>query len=305
MIGPGESLCLVRPESSPMSSFAVAHLRFKSEPSREIFMTTYDSFTDRTIAVTGAASGIGRKVGELLTAAGAKVIALDRNEPDYTVAKFVKLDLARSESIDQAVNELGADEIHGLCNIAGVPGTVPDNVVARVNYIGLRYLTTALLPKMTRGGSVVHIASIAGRLWRDHAEAYVDLAKQDSWADIEAWIERNGFMREEAYRRYKEALVVWNQFRAGEWAQKFGVRMNCVSPGPVDTPILEDFRESLGRQSVANLIEMTGRPGTPSDIAPVVLFLLSDAAKWIVGQDITVDGGVNSQRFAAGYSTAP
>ena len=265
-------------------------------------MSTND-FTHKTIVVTGAASGIGQRTAQMLIDAGAQIIALDRNPPDCAVRRFVPVDLSKPASIDAAVAAIGDTPIHGLCNIAGVPGTLPDEVVARVNYLGLRYLTKSLLPRLARGSAIVHLASMAGFKWREHADKYVELALLPTWQECERWIAAHPFLKEETYRRFKEALIVWCQTFGGEWQKKHGVRMNCVSPGPVDTPILDDFKASLGQKNVADLIGLTGRPGTPDDIAPVVLFLLSDASRWIVGADIPTDGGMGSSRFAAAYQT--
>src|SRR5262245_37253326 len=108
-----------------------------------------ESLTGATIVLTGAASGIGSSTGQMLRAAGAQVIALDKKEPTYDVAEFIPVNLAEPDSIDAAVRMLGVQNVHGLCNVAGVPGTLPDMVVARVNYLGLRYLTMAVLPLMS------------------------------------------------------------------------------------------------------------------------------------------------------------
>ena len=72
-----------------------------------------------------------------------------------------------------------------------------------------------------------------------------------------------------------------------------GIRMNAVSPGPVDTPILKDFIETLGARAEEDMKTMD-RPGTPADIAPVVAFLLSDGSAWIRGSNVPVDGGMYS-----------
>ncbi len=69
------------------------------------------------------------------------------------------------------------------------------------------------------------------------------------------------------------------------------IRMNSLSPGPVDTPILKDFIETLGARAEEDMRTMD-RPGTPEDIAPVVNFLLSDNSVWIRGTNIPVDGGM-------------
>jgi len=67
-----------------------------------------------------------------------------------------------------------------------------------------------------------------------------------------------------------------------------------VSPGPVETPILKEFRQVLGDQRVDSDIAPVGRAGTPGDIAPVVAFLCSDGARWISGTNIAVDGGLEA-----------
>jgi NAD(P)-dependent dehydrogenase (short-subunit alcohol dehydrogenase family) len=68
---------------------------------------------------------------------------------------------------------------------------------------------------------------------------------------------------------------------------------NAVSPGPVDTPILRDFLETLGIRAEEDMRTMD-RPGRPADIAPVVAFLLSDDSTWILGANIPVDGGMSA-----------
>jgi NAD(P)-dependent dehydrogenase (short-subunit alcohol dehydrogenase family) len=75
--------------------------------------------------------------------------------------------------------------------------------------------------------------------------------------------------------------------------------MTCDSPGPVDTAILEDFRNTLGREKVARAIELMGRPGLPDDIAPVVAFLCGPASAWIAGENIRVDAALTATRVTA------
>ena len=69
--------------------------------------------------------------------------------------------------------------------------------------------------------------------------------------------------------------------------------MNCVSPGPVDTPILGDFIQTLGARAEEDM-KVMDRPGTPQDLAPVVSFALSAHAKWFRGTNLTADGGMSS-----------
>ncbi len=71
----------------------------------------------------------------------------------------------------------------------------------------------------------------------------------------------------------------------------YGVRVNTVSPGPVETPILADFEQTMGKEILDVLRDTYGRHGTVEDVVPVIAFLASDAAQWINGQDLHVDSG--------------
>lgn len=257
------------------------------------------NWSDRTIVVTGASSGIGLRVAELLVEGGARVIALDRNPPPLAVAAHVTVDLGDPDSIDAAVAAIEGP-LHGLCNIAGVPQMAGDRAVCRVNYLGLRHLTLGLLPRLARGAGIVNLSSTAGYGWRDRAGLLWDLAQIEGWGEAEAWIAAHPVMFEDAYDRFKEALVVWTQAVASDWFLRHGVRMNCVSPGPVQTPIFETFTRVFGTGNVEDILARTGRVPTPDDIAPPVLFLLDYAARWIVGVDLPVEGGLSASRFASG-----
>ena len=70
-----------------------------------------------------------------------------------------------------------------------------------------------------------------------------------------------------------------------------GIRMNCISPGPVETPILPDFLVTLGERAEEDM-KVMDRPGRPEDIAPVIAFMCSDSSNWIRGANIPCDGGM-------------
>ncbi|MNT65855.1 3-oxoacyl-[acyl-carrier-protein] reductase FabG [compost metagenome] len=76
--------------------------------------------------------------------------------------------------------------------------------------------------------------------------------------------------------------------------------MNAISPGPVDTPILKDFLETLGARAEEDMKTMD-RPGKATDIAPVVTFLLSDGSVWLRGTNLAVDGGMHSHILASSH----
>jgi len=246
------------------------------------------------IVVTGAASGIGAATVARLVAGGRDVIGLDRQPARG--CPTVLCDLARPETIDAAVAELPAN-IGGLANVAGVPGTFPAEVVMRVNVLGLRHLTEALLPRLVAGSAVANVASVAAV--RDPAprDLVAALLATPSFEAGVAWCLDHPTDAPSAYRFSKQVLVEWTLQASAAWRRR-GVRVVSVSPGVVDTPILPDFRASMGDAAIDAATAEAGRLAEPDDIAPVIAFLLSPDAGWVNGVDLRVDGGLVAGRLA-------
>lgn len=245
---------------------------------------------DKTLIVTGAASGIGAEVARLARLAGARVIALDRNEPQISVHAYHPVDLGDPASIDQVIARL-PERIDGLCNIAGVPGTAPAELVGRVNYLGLRHLSEGLLPRLA-GGCIVNAASILGAEWPQRLDAHKALGATAGFAAGSAWLSANPVEQATCYQYFKEALIVWSYQNASAWFREHDVRLNCVAPGPVFTPILGDFVQMLSDERLERDGRHMKRPAMADEVAAVVLFLCSDAARWVCGANIPVDGGL-------------
>jgi NAD(P)-dependent dehydrogenase (short-subunit alcohol dehydrogenase family) len=248
------------------------------------------SLQGKTIVITGVSSGIGSDTAKLLRLQGARVIGIDRNDPMLTLDGFVKADLSEPQAIDAAIAQL-PPRIDALCNIAGVPGTAPVDLVAKVNYLGLRHLTLGLLARM-KGGGVVNIASILGAEWPARLEPHRALAQTPSFEQGQAWLSENPVAQETCYQYFKEALIVWTSTQSQALFQKHDVRMNCVAPGPVFTPILGDFVQMLGTERVERDAHRMKRPAFSDEVAPVVAFLCSDASRWVCGVNLPVDGGL-------------
>ena len=248
-------------------------------------------FRDKRVVVTGAASGIGHRTAELLMEVGAEVIALDRNPVDLAVTQFVAVDMTNPDSILSAVDGI-VGEIDVLLNIAGVPGTANPDVTMRVNVLGLRLLTELLVPRMNRGGAITNVASIAGAQWQAHLdEVQRLLATPDYDAGVD-WVKDHPMDGKRAYDFSKECVVVLTK-QHGRFLREHGVRVNSVSPGPVRTPILKDFRESIG--PMLDLVTReTGRDASADDIARVLLFVSDPILQWLNASDVQVDGGFMS-----------
>ncbi len=246
----------------------------------------------KKIVVTGCASGIGKEVARLIKEAGGYVLGVDLSVTDDYVDELYRADLSDPESIRDLIHVLPRG-IDGLANVAGLPPTKPAAKVLAVNYVGLKALTVGLVPKMEDGASIVNVASLAGIGWPNMVSSILE-SESLAFADIEQFVKTHdaGDSGGRSYFFSKEALIAWTLKNRWTWRDR-GIRMNCVSPGPVVTPILQDFLETLGERAAQDA-KIMDRPGTPEDIAPVVVFLLSDGSAWIRGTNIPVDGGMSS-----------
>lgn len=253
----------------------------------------------KTYIVTGVSSGIAAETCRVLQSEGARVIGIDINK-SATADEFFHADLTEPDSIADLIESLpdGAD---GLVNAAGLPPTVKAERLMRVNLIGLRDFTTGVVGKLADNASIVNLASLAGFGWPDAMDQVREALELDFSSDIAGFCAKHAL--DEGGRSYflsKEALIVWTMQNRWTWRDR-GIRMNTVSPGPVETPILKDFLETLGERAEEDARVMD-RPGRVTDIAPVVSFLLSSGSNWIRGTNIAVDGGMSSHILSGAYA---
>lgn len=258
-------------------------------------------FAGKRYVVTGAASGIGDATARKLLDAGASVYSLDRNEPTAPVTVHIGVDLANPRNIDAALEQLDG-QFDGLMNIAGIPGTAPADLVMAVNTFAVRHLTEAFFERLVPGGTVTIVSSTAGFGWPLRLEAIRDLLATDTFEEAQAWFKANP-QQGNAYNFSKECTTVYTMSMGLAMAQ-MGFRLNAVLPGPVETPILADFEESMGKDTLDGVKELLGRHAQPDDIADGILFLASDAARWINGHPLIIDGGI-SGAVASGVVDAP
>jgi NAD(P)-dependent dehydrogenase (short-subunit alcohol dehydrogenase family) len=248
-------------------------------------------FNGRRYVVTGAASGIGHAVAQQLLQAGAEVYCLDRNAPTAAVTRHIEVDLSNPRSIDAAVEQLDG-QFDGLMNVAGVPGTAAPDVVMAVNVLAVRHLSEWIFDRLTPGGSVTIVSSTAGFGWPARLDAIGELLATSTFDEGLAWFKANP-QQGNAYNFSKEVATVYAMSMSLTVAHN-GFRINVVLPGPVETPILADFEDTMGKDTLDGLKALLGRHATPDDIAGAIVVLASDAARWINGHALVVDGGATA-----------
>ena len=237
---------------------------------------------NRRILVTGSASGIGAALVTRLRAAGDTVIGLDRAGDD------VVCDLADPVAIAAAAARIDGP-LDGIAHVAGLPGTADPAAIMAVNCDAPRRLTEALAHLLAPGAAIVAVASVTA------ARCPLNDAAKDAWLAL-APAQRTALTDGKTAYEYSKALLLrWVQHAAAGLRSQ-GVRVNAVSPGSVETPILPDFEASIGADRIAAAAALTGRHARPDEIAAVIQFLLGADAGWINGADIKADGGYHALR---------
>jgi 2-hydroxycyclohexanecarboxyl-CoA dehydrogenase len=247
---------------------------------------------EKTVIVTGGARGIGRAVVQAFAEAGADVVIGDLRLEDANATATeisgtsgrrvvaVQTDVTKREDIEKLRDETLRmfAKIDVLVNCAGwdrlLPflKTTPDlwQKILTVNFLGVVNTCHVILPHMVerKQGAIVNISSDTGRV---------------------------GSFGEAIYASSKAAIMAFSKTIAREHARD-NIRVNVVSPGLCDTPLIDEMREDEFTakilSSIVNFIPLK-RLGRPEEIAPLVVFLASEAASYITGQVYSINGGLN------------
>lgn len=252
-------------------------------------MTGFESYKNKRVVVSGCFSGMGEATARLLLGLGAEVHGLDYKDSALDLASFTRMDLRDSSSIDAAAARLDG-KIDALFNCAGVPSTFAPIDVFKVNYIGPRRLTDLLAPKIAEGGAIACIASTAGFAWARRIPLLKELVSIAAYEDAVAWCEERLKGGEDAYTFSKETIIVWTQQTAASLIKR-GVRMNCILPGPTATPFMEQQSTITPDAAIDVFTQPINRRSTPEEQAWPLVFLNSDAASYVNGVALPVDGG--------------
>lgn len=242
-------------------------------------MTAAFSLEGKTILITGASSGIGRQISVSCSQAGAQIVAVGRdvnrlNDTLTTMSgnghQIVQVDLTDEMAIKSALPAIG--KIDGIVHSAGISMLAPLRLATRIhiesqlatNLVGPMLLTQQLLLRnaIRQGGSVVFISSISAHI---------------------------GVHGVSSYSASKGAVEAMARSLSMEVAKK-GIRVNCLAPGLVQTPMFEAALSTTGglEETIKNYPLGLG---LPEDVANAAIFFLSAASRWITGTTLILDGG--------------
>lgn len=247
-------------------------------------MTSPFSLCGKRILVTGATSGIGKSTAIECSKLGASIIISGRNE-ERLLETFQQLDIEHGQQHQHVIADLVSTkdmstlidflpELEGVVLCAGKVLTLPAQFATRkymddifnINYNAPVELLRLLYKgkRLKRQSSVVAVSALSGNI---------------------RFSSRNS-----VYGASKAALSSFMKFCALEFAPK-GIRVNCVCPGMVDTPLIHNGSITEEQLKADEETYPLKRYGKPEDIAYMIIYLLSDAASWVTGQNFIIDGG--------------
>ncbi len=246
-------------------------------------------YKDKRVIVSGCFSGMGEATARLLLELGAQVHGLDYKETSLKLASFAQVDLRDPAAIDAAIAGIGG-KVDALFNCAGLPQTAPPLDVMKVNYAGTRRVTEQVLPLMSEGAAIVSISSNGGLGWSRRIPVLMELLKLDNYEDSIQWCEKNADTVREGYALSKEAIILWTMLTSAQLIKR-GIRINCTMPGPTETPMMKHFEAASQASVLDAFIQPINRRSTPQEQAGPLVFLNSNAASYINGVAMPVDGG--------------
>jgi NAD(P)-dependent dehydrogenase (short-subunit alcohol dehydrogenase family) len=255
-------------------------------------MSDYN-FTGKRIVVTGGATGVGAALLQLLAELGASdVTVLDIKAPSGPHSTYLQTNLADRSAIDAAVRQINGP-VDVLFNNAGVADTQPREVVLSVNVLAPIHLTNALAPQFWEHSTVAITASIAGMRWSDRIGPITELLSLDGWDAMFDWLDGRT-LGTDPYTFSKEVMQVWTMRSANALMQR-RVRINSICPSPIDTPLLADFRKTIGDASMDFAITHAGgRLVSAREVASALAWVASPASSFVSGQNINIDFGLES-----------
>jgi NAD(P)-dependent dehydrogenase (short-subunit alcohol dehydrogenase family) len=257
-------------------------------------------FDGKRALVVGGATGMGAATAALVQDLGAEVVVMDLADVTLDGAPGIKVDLRHKNDIDDAV-EACEGPLHAVFGCAGVADGTPG--IEKVNFIGHRHLLDRLLERdmLPPGAAIGMISSAAGLGWQSNLKDLLDYLDTPDFDAASAWIEAHPEKAD--YLWSKQTINAYVARQAFPLLRR-GIRINAIMPGPTNTPLAranatvwltfgEDFRAEVGLAA-----------STPEEQAYPLVFLCSDAARYITGQSLVTDAGYLASGITESYPPA-
>ncbi len=261
-------------------------------------------YSDKTVVVTGAASGMGAATARLLVDLGARVTALDIRPTEVAVRRFVEVDLRDRGAIDDAVATID-HPVDALFSCAGLPGPPFSELdTMLVNFVGARHLAQRLALSMPSGSSITAISSSAAVGWQDQMDTIGPLLATDGFDEAVAWLQAH----EESwswsgYLFSKWVVDAWVGWWYPDLAER-GIRINCINPGPTDTAMMPAFHDFATKEVVDQAVGPIGRYARSDEQAWALVTLGSPRLSYVAGEVLAVDGGFQGARDTGRHQAA-
>lgn len=254
----------------------------------------YFGYEGKVCVVTGASSGMGLATTKLLVELGAKVYAIARRKcPVEGIIRSIQADLSKKEDIDNAFVHL-PQQIDCFFGVAGLSGSKSDYMTTfNVNYTANRYMAEVYLKdRMTEGGAIVFVTSTSGVAWRENYSECEKILPASTWEAIQEKMSALVLPGTPAHVAYMLSKRIINAY-ACQLAVELGerrIRVNALLPGSTDTGMRDEFAAMAG--GLENMIRFAGKAGrlaTSEEVAAPIVFLNSDLAGFISGEELIVD----------------
>jgi NAD(P)-dependent dehydrogenase (short-subunit alcohol dehydrogenase family) len=263
-------------------------------------MSSPDAFRydGQRVLVVGGATGMGAAAARTAGALGAEVVVMDYAPVEFPVAEAIKVDLRDRAAIDDALDQVGGP-LGAVFSAAGVADGTPG--IMKINFIAHRHIIEKLVDdgRLGRGSAACMISSVAGLPWERQLETLLKFLETPDYESASGWVDAHEGT--DTYMFSKQAMNAYVAKQAYPFLIK-GVRINCICPGPTDTPLAranadlwlafgQDYRDATGTSHL-----------TSDQMGDVMVFLNSKAASGISGVNLLVDAGHVMSSLAGSYA---